>query len=223
MSKKRLCEFCGKEIPTNSSFCPCCGGKQAGIVNTREKTRTPFIVSTIILSVLCFALIAGAVAYYFIMTETFQDIQNEFKLKLQNKESRIEAVEKELNRTSNKVSELNSRIDTLQTENQDLILQNVTLKELNEYLQEASTTNGMISFNSRVYAVKKGAIETIKVNWHVFETNVFMRSTDTSVAEAEWKGENLRVTGNNEGVTEIIFGSDSNITQNNFSIVIICY
>ena len=223
MDNKCICSSCGKEIPANSTFCPFCGKRAEKELKPSAPSRTPLIVSTIILAVLCIGLVAGFIGFYFSAYMPLESAQKGFDSKLKNKTDRIEAVEAELRKTTNQIGDLNSEINNLKSQNQELAQDNLFVEDLETLLQGAKTSNGIISVSSKVYAVKKGESETIRVNWPNYQTTMYMGTGKAFVVNAEWVGENIKITGKKEGVTSLNFGSDSNTSKNAFSVVLICY
>ena len=95
--------------------------------------------------------------------------------------------------------------------------------ELLALLPNAKTTNGRISVGSKVFAVKAGSLETVTVTWPSYYYSCYMWVGDSSVSNAEWSGDNVRIKGVSKGVTELKFSTNEAGTQDYFSAVIICY
>jgi len=144
----------------------------------------------------------------------------------------------ELNSTKDELAAAKGKVANLESENKNLS-QELDLAENQvkwyesqpdyftttlDLLKKADTGNGIISVNSKIYAVKRGRTQVINVSWPLYSATQYMGVDDESIVDAKWlSNSNVEIEGISEGVTKMIFGSDSPCEVDHFEIVLICY
>lgn len=235
------CKACGKMIPEISEFCPYCGEI---IIN--EERKVPFEgkkaskMSTVIPWAICIIMIimisAGVLLYYIPLKRNYESTKKDLaelssiKADYEAMKGNMDTLKTESDEKDKKITELNDLNTNLKKQIDSYKKQVTSYKsgsdcfdDLKKYLRNSKTSNGIISTNSRIYCVKKGSEETIRVNWPSNGAYMYMGVDDNRVVDVDWKNTNVKVTGIQAGVAELEFGSNDTCTKNRFTVAIICY
>lgn len=196
------------------------------------RTSIPLFVSAVIILALILFSIVMMVIYNRLSSENAANVQKLSSYENESSElsTRLDETQKKLDQLETQNQDLNERLQYFSDKNKELINESGELRQgvraysdLQTMLNSAKTSNGIISVSNKVYAVKKGSSDTIKVSWPAYETSMYMGANNASIANAEWSNNNVRITGISKGVTTIQFGSDSQCTKDRFVVVVICY
>lgn len=239
----KICPHCKKEIDDESVFCTFCGKEVTGAL-TKEDTQTQsvqsksepivirksgakkaIVILAVISAILALSLI-GTIIYYehecnIIIARYFD--QREKKVQA---EQELQTAKAELKKKNDTISAQDKEIEKLKNNNKELqddgMKSDVKLSQLNSFLKQAKTTNGIISTQNTIYAVRKGETAKIDIVWKKNQT-VYMQPW-SSVITAEWSATNdVIIKGERTGMTYIIFSTDSIGSKNAFTVAVVCY
>ena len=239
----KICPHCKKEIDDESVFCTFCGkevtdalpkeGMQAKSVHTRTgsvavkkgRPKKATVILAVISGVLALALI-GTIIYYEhecnIIIARYYDMRE----KKVQAEQEFQTAKAELKKKNDTISAQNKEIKNLKGYNneiqEDEMKYSVQISQLNSFLKQAKTTNGIISTQNTIYAVKKGSTTKIDITWKKNQT-MYMHPW-SSVITAEWSStDDVIIKGERTGMTYLIFSTDSIGTKNAFTVAVVCY
>ena len=102
-----------------------------------------------------------------------------------------------------------------------ILIRYARYSNISDILNDCSTTNGTISVDSTIYAVKKGEYSTIKVNWHRNGVTAYYQNQNSQCVDAEWVNNNIRIYGKSVGNGVLTLSLEAGVDP--FNICVFCY
>ncbi|MBQ8666324.1 MAG: zinc-ribbon domain-containing protein [Lachnospiraceae bacterium] len=233
-----FCVYCGtginkEESPIEELVAPHVvqkqiSGKEKGIKASK---------AAMILSTACVFFVGIAVAEFFILNQNHVKDLTALNSRITELDKENDSLRLQLVKSENALDELkdNSKslhsaedyqkmkemYDNAYNELSDIRLRYARYSNLNDILNGCATSNGTISVDSVVYAVKKGEYTTINVNWPNYETTAYLHNESSQCVDAEWVNNNIRIYGKSVGNGVLTLSMEDNADP--FKICVFCY